>query len=98
MFMQNTSSRDASSQYHVTYVVTRYPYTDKPVPAPMGTGLLGLGYGLARKTPGLPVENPIWSIMHAQLVSSCLYSQLHNDRRSEKIIIDSGVQVSISVI
>jgi hypothetical protein len=32
---------------------------DKPVPLPTGTGLLGLGYGLPRKTPGLPVMIPI---------------------------------------
>jgi hypothetical protein len=45
MFMQNTCLCDTSSQHHVTYVVTCYPYTDKPVPAPTGTGLLGWGTG-----------------------------------------------------
>ena len=37
---------------------TRNPITDKPVPQSPGTGKLGLGYGLCRNTPGLPVQNP----------------------------------------
>ena len=39
-------------------MLTRNPLTDKPVPQSPGTGKLGLGYGLLRNTPGLPVRNP----------------------------------------
>ena len=40
-----------------------YPYLPKPVPVTRGAGFLGLWYGLARKTPGLPmpIPNP-WSL------------------------------------
>ena len=39
-------------------MLTHNPLTDKPVPQSPGTGKLGLGYGLLRNTPGLPVQNP----------------------------------------
>jgi hypothetical protein len=40
-----------------------YPNPSKPVPMAWGTGLLGLGYGLAWETPGLPVSFPTPDIL-----------------------------------
>ena len=52
---------------------TRNPITDKPIPQSPGMGKLGLGYGLRRNTPGLPVQNPNQRRKRAQTTRLALF-------------------------
>src|SRR5271163_3960486 len=45
------------------------PTRQNPDPYAAGRGKLGLGYGLARKTPGLPVAIPIYFTQERAILS-----------------------------
>ena len=63
---------------------TGNPVTDKPVPQSPGTGKLGLGYGLRRNTPGLPVQNPTFNPSVPQDISKSCKIQLLKENTNRK--------------